>query len=190
MYFPPTEILKIAYFLQPWARRAHRNPQNYIFFPKVGSIYPIKTFIPQMMASYIQYFWQFLTIFENFDNFAKLDFDDFFKIILPSKSSALKVVCPQSRLPSTSWAQRRCPQSRLPSMSQRAKFPQTPARYCPELWKWSCWSSQDSNSACKKSLPSIFSVWLLFDVWLSSTGCTGWTGSTGCTSCTGSIEGR
>ena len=28
MYFPPTEILKIAYFLQPWARRAHRNPQN------------------------------------------------------------------------------------------------------------------------------------------------------------------
>ena len=94
---------------QPWARRAHRNPQNYIFFPKVGSIYPIKTFIPQMMASYIQYFWQFLTIFENFDNFAKLDFDDFFKMILPSKSSALKVVCPQSRLPSTSWAQRRLP---------------------------------------------------------------------------------
>ena len=37
MYFPPTEILKIAYFLQPWARRAHRNPQNYIFLPKVGS---------------------------------------------------------------------------------------------------------------------------------------------------------
>ena len=34
---------------------------------------------------------------------------------LPSKSSALKVVCPQSRLPSKSWAQRRglnvaCPQ--------------------------------------------------------------------------------
>ena len=119
MYFPPTEILKIAYFLQPWARRAHRNPQNYIFLPKVGSIYPIKTFIPQMMASYIQYFWQFLTIFENFDNFAKLDFDDFFKIILPSKSSALNVVCPQSRLPSKSWAQCRCPQCRLPSMSHR-----------------------------------------------------------------------
>ena len=40
---------------------------------------------------------------------------------LPSKSSALKVVCPQSRLPSTSWAQRRCPQCRLPSMSHRAQ---------------------------------------------------------------------
>ena len=79
MYFPPTEILKIAYFLQPWARRAHRNPQNYIFLPKVGSIYPIKTFIPQMMASYIQYFWQFLTIFENFVNFFSMFaiFDNF-----------------------------------------------------------------------------------------------------------------
>ena len=39
---------------------------------------------------------------------------------LPSKSSALKVVCPQSRLPSKSWAQCRCPQCRLPSMSHRA----------------------------------------------------------------------
>ena len=38
---------------------------------------------------------------------------------LPSKSSALKVVCPQSRLPSKSWAQCRCPQCRLPSMSHR-----------------------------------------------------------------------
>ena len=108
MYFPPTEILKIAYFLQPWARRAHRNPQNYIFLPKVGSIYPIKTFIPQMMASYIQYFWEFLTIFENFDNFAKLDFDDFFKIILVDNAFTTQPennnseICPQRRLPSTS----------------------------------------------------------------------------------------
>ena len=62
----------------------------YIFFPKVGSIYPIKTFIPQMMASYIQYFWQFLTIFENFDNFAKLDFDEFFKIIFALKVATLR----------------------------------------------------------------------------------------------------
>ena len=74
-----------------WIWNKHPHPLIYvggiyIFFPKVGSIYPIKTFIPQMMASYIQYFWQFLTILENFDNFAKLDFDDFFKIILPSKS--------------------------------------------------------------------------------------------------------
>ena len=40
---------------------------------------------------------------------------------LPSKSSALKVVCPQSRLPSKSWAQCRCPQCRLPSMSHRGQ---------------------------------------------------------------------
>ena len=61
-------------------------------------------------------------IFENFVNFAKLDFDDFFKIILPSKSSALKVVCPQSRLPSKSSALKVvCPQSRLPSKSSALK---------------------------------------------------------------------
>ena len=76
------------YIPQPWARRAHRipptdiyspnvgsiyprkyvhssnrNPKNYIFSPNVGSIYPIKTFIRQVLASYIQYFWQFFIFF-------------------------------------------------------------------------------------------------------------------------------
>ena len=78
-----------------WIWNKHPHPLIYvggiyIFFPKVGSIYPIKTFIPQMMASYIQYFWQFLTILDNFGNFAKLDFDEFFKIIFALKVATLR----------------------------------------------------------------------------------------------------
>ena len=47
-------------------------------------------------------------IFENFDNFAKLDFDDFFKIILVDNAFTTQPennnseICPQRRLPSTS----------------------------------------------------------------------------------------
>jgi len=202
MYFPPTEILKIAYFLQPWARRAHRNPQNVCRRPsstlslsqwpelvfKHNNLSPkswwglpfsskrmnvtraknmlqcLHTFTFTMTGNCLQrevacplcefetdilihwsmweglkfnltklfnhllvdnvghllvnhlndlhvhifskswqhisnknihppndgiiypIFLTILTIFENFDNFAKLDFDEFFKIILPSKS--------------------------------------------------------------------------------------------------------
>ena len=47
MYFPPTEILKIAYFLQPWARRAHRNPhmgRERVFSEKKSPITSVKLF--------------------------------------------------------------------------------------------------------------------------------------------------
>ena len=39
-----------------------QKPPNLHIIPNVGSINPIKTFIPRMMASYIQYFWQCLKI--------------------------------------------------------------------------------------------------------------------------------
>ena len=41
MHIPQTETLKITYFLQPCARRAPRNPPNYIYSQSVGIIYPI-----------------------------------------------------------------------------------------------------------------------------------------------------
>ena len=56
MHIPQTETLKITYFLQPCARRAPRNPPNYIYIPKV-------------LASYIQYFLIFLDFFANLVNF-------------------------------------------------------------------------------------------------------------------------
>ena len=181
MYFPPTEILKIAYFLQPWARRAHRNPQNVCRRPsstlslsqwpelvfKHNNLSPkswwglpfsskrmnvtraknmlqcLHTFTFTMTGNCLQRevacplcefetdilihwsMWEglkwkpsklhisskscqhisnknihppndgiiypvFLTIFENFDNFAKLDFDEFFKIIFALKVATLR----------------------------------------------------------------------------------------------------
>ena len=44
MYIPQTETLKITYFLQGSEVLNHKIC--------------IKTFIPQVLASYIQYFWQ------------------------------------------------------------------------------------------------------------------------------------
>ena len=41
MHIPQTETLKITYFLQPCARRAPRNPPNYIYSQSVGIIYAI-----------------------------------------------------------------------------------------------------------------------------------------------------
>ena len=75
-----------------YAHSPNRNPQNYILSPNVSSIYPIKTFIPQVLASYIQYFLIFVKFFANFVHFVNF---------------VLKVVCPQSRLSSKSCHQRR-----------------------------------------------------------------------------------
>ena len=73
MHIPQTETLKITYFLQPCARRAPRNPPNYIYSQSVGIIY-------------IQYF----LIFWN------LEF--VLKVACPQSRIVLKVACPQSRV--------------------------------------------------------------------------------------------
>jgi len=56
------------YIPQPCARRAHRNPPNYIYPTSVGMIYPIPTYIfnwhilPILLAAYIQYKYTFSKI--------------------------------------------------------------------------------------------------------------------------------
>ena len=91
-------INPIKYVLSP-----NRNPQNCIFSPTLGPKGPQKPSKLHIFSKSWQHisnknihppndgiiypiFLTILTIFENFDNFAKLDFDEFFKIILPSKS--------------------------------------------------------------------------------------------------------
>merc|ERR1712055_721037 len=91
-------INPIKYVLSP-----NRNPQNCIFSPTLGPKGPQKPSKLHISSKSWQHisnknihppndgiiypiFLTILTIFENFDNFAKLDFDEFFKIILPSKS--------------------------------------------------------------------------------------------------------
>ena len=128
MYFPPTEILKIANFptlgpkgpqkppnlhiipnvgsINPikYVLSPNRNPQNCIFSPTLGPKGPQKPSKLHMFSKSWQHISNknihppndgiiypiFLTIFENFDNFAKLDFDEFFKIIFALKVATLR----------------------------------------------------------------------------------------------------
>ena len=45
-FFNLSRIMLKMQISQPWARRAHRNPPNWLMFPNVGSIYPIKYIHP------------------------------------------------------------------------------------------------------------------------------------------------
>ena len=107
----PQKNLQLTYILKCWQHISNKicsfskqKPSKLHIFSKCWSIYPIKTFIPQVLASNIQYFLLFLKILTILQILILLIFSKYFcpQSRLSSKSSVLKVVCPQSRLSSMS----------------------------------------------------------------------------------------
>ena len=134
MHIPQTETLKITYFLQPCARRAPRNPPNYIYSQSVGIIYPI-------FFNIFGFFLQILSIFESLSSKSHFDATLRTEFLAPKYLIifVLKVVCPQSRMSSKSSvlkvaSSKSCPQRRTSSLSHSPLMCRI--QYVPILTTW------------------------------------------------------